>query len=176
MHCVAHALWHSRCSSKAEARQHHRPKRRFFATRRQGSWKLEKSTASKIYKSLHSGDRLSFVDCLVSSLSVGGDPTLDAVRCVGNHNRDDDMSRPRSHHEFLVLGHLDANTDFHPHVVWTGSFNFTQNSVLSFENAVMIRDEKIVDAFYNGWAQVTSLSEPLDWTSKWVDPEFKIGT
>ena len=54
---------------------------------------------------------------------------------------------------------------FVPRVVWTGSFNFTLNATNSFENAVVLHDPKIVNAFYQEWGQILALSEPLDSTS-----------
>lgn len=61
-------------------------------------------------------------------------------------------------------------------MVWTGSYNFTQNAERSWENAVIIRDPVIADAYLREWAQLYSLSEPLDWKSPYVAPEWRIGT
>jgi len=116
----------------------------------------------------------------VGGLSYCGDPTLDGVRCVGNYNSEKSPAFPRAHHKFMVFGDIQqrtsANTDFVPRVVWTGSFNFTVNATNSFENAVILRDPAIVNAFYQEWGQMVALSEPLDWTSEWVAPEFRIGS
>ena len=35
---------------------------------------------------------------------------------------------------------------------------------------------RIVQAYYQEWGQVFALSEPLDWESEWVEPEYRIGT
>jgi hypothetical protein len=72
-----------------------------------------------------------------------------------------------------------AETDYYrikPYAVWTGSFNFTRNSENSFENAVYIEDSGIAFSYMQEWAQIAAISEPLDWTSEWVQPEWRIGT
>lgn len=43
------------------------------------------------------------VDGLISSLSISDDPTIQGVRCVGNHNRDRNPSFPRMHNKFLIF-------------------------------------------------------------------------
>lgn len=63
-----------------------------------------------------------------------------------------------------------------PYAVWTGSFNFTQNAVMSLENAVVIRLTQIVDVYVKEFIHVLLLSEPLDWRTDWVEPEYRIGT
>jgi phosphatidylserine/phosphatidylglycerophosphate/cardiolipin synthase-like enzyme len=93
------------------------------------------------------------------------------------------------HHKFLVVGGV-ADADcpdedrtatgwepvFEPAAVWTGSFNFTNNGGDSIENAVIIHDPVIATAYLNEWAQVFALSEPLDWESEYIAPEWRIGT
>lgn len=63
-----------------------------------------------------------------------------------------------------------------PYAVWTGSFNFTQNATQSFENAVVLTDKNIVRAYLEEFAHIYALSEELDWTAQWVEPEYRIGT
>jgi hypothetical protein len=139
------------------------------------------------YNALPEGARLEHRECVVGELSYCSDPTLDGVRCVGNYNTDKNPAFPRAHHKFLVLGRVEGEMHdverqafsygiFKPEVVWTGSFNLTQNATNSFENAVILRDPKLVNAFYQEWGQIVALSEPLDWTSDWVAPEFRIGS
>lgn len=143
---------------------------------------------------------------ILHELSVASDPTLPAIRCVGNTNTKRAPTMPRAHHKFVVFCRVFSekeraeekaereremrallSTDyyteappgiswFHPYAVWSGSFNFTMNAVASFENAVVLRDQKIVDAFFQEYAQVTALSEPLNWTQDWAAPEWRIGT
>jgi hypothetical protein len=70
----------------------------------------------------------------------------------------------------------DVRPTVEPYGVWTGSFNFTKSSVASFENAVYIEDSKIAYAYAHEFAQIFALSEPLDWTTSWSAPEYRIGT
>ena len=63
-----------------------------------------------------------------------------------------------------------------PYAVWTGSFNLTKNASYSFENAIYTTDSEIVRAYYNEYGQIASMSEPLDWESDWIEPEWRIGS
>jgi len=40
----------------------------------------------------------------------------------------------------------------------------------------VLYDEADALAYYREWAHVLALSEPLDWTSEWCAPEWRIGT
>jgi len=116
------------------------------------------------------------------------DPTIDAIRCVGNYNSDKKPAFPRAHHKFVVFCRETAPFsisqgnrryplyNFEPYEVWTGSFNFTKNAVHSFENAIVSTDKNIVRAFFQEAAQVQALSEPLNWESAWAAPQWRIGT
>lgn len=129
-------------------------------------------------------DRFS-VGGLVRNLSVCGDPTLQPIRCVGNHNRDRVPAFPRMHNKFMVFCKIDIaeedrySQDPYPimtYRVWTGSFNLTDTATRSFENAVLISSEVIARAYFDEWAQILAISEPLDWSSDWVEPEWRIGS
>ena len=113
-------------------------------------------------------------------MSYAGDPTIEAVRCVGNHNSQRVPAFPRMHHKFIVLckeiGGEDGYRNYEPYEVWTGSFNFTKNAGFSFENAVVLRDADIVKAFFREYAQIAALSEPLNWEAEWVAPEWRVGS
>ena len=119
-----------------------------------------------------------------SSLSVGGDPSVEPFRCVGNHNREKSPAFPRMHNKFLIgCSYHDGSEEscwedayIRPKSVWTGSYNITRNAQMSFENAVVIRSEAVASAYASEWSQVFALSEPLDWESPWVLPEYRIGT
>jgi hypothetical protein len=123
---------------------------------------------------------------ILGGMSYCGDSTIEAVRCVGNHNRDHHPAWPRSHHKFVVFCRLERNSGHEPrdwsacrpvpYAVWTGSFNFTANATRSFENAIYSRDPAIVAAYFEEWSQVCALSERLDWSSDWVEPEWRIGS
>lgn len=124
---------------------------------------------------------------ILHMMSFAGDSTIESIRCVGNHNADKKPAFPRSHHKFVVFCRLLNNPkseyggeimgmNYEPYSVWTGSFNFTYNATMSFENAVLIKDETIVRAFFNEYAQIAAISEPLDWNSTWTEPEWRIGS
>jgi hypothetical protein len=125
---------------------------------------------------------------------------LDGIRCVGGINLNKSPSFPRSHHKFVVFCRIeDANLiepeqqDLYqhyvesgvvqpnphklarPYAVWTGSFNFTQTAMKSFENAVVIRDVDISLGYMHEFAHVYALSEPLDWEATWARPEYELG-
>jgi len=113
--------------------------------------------------------------------SYATDPTLEPVRCVGNHNSNRSPAMPRMHHKFLVRLEYDEDADsaadhVRPVAVWTGSFNFSKNAGYSFENAVEIHDAVIARSYFEEFSRVMSLSEPLEWESNWVYPEWRIGT
>lgn len=141
----------------------------------------------KKYATLKQGDRYA-AGGLVSGLSFCGDVTLQAVRCVGNHNREIPV-HPRAHHKFVLFCREEQDDEDYislpgevmvkraqPYAVWTGSYNLSYTASLSFENAIVTTRQKIVDAYYKEWAQVVALSEPLNWSRAWVEPEWRIGT
>lgn len=107
----------------------------------------------------------------------------DSIRCVGIFERGS-RTYPRMHHKFLVGcnfpgrdEHGAAQLGFcEPLAVWTGSFNPTENGTRCLENAVVITDPGIVQAYFSEWGVVFGLSEQLDWESDYVEPEFRIGT
>ncbi|MDW6016791.1 phospholipase D-like domain-containing protein [Vibrio plantisponsor] len=125
--------------------------------------------------------RYSFGNIL-SSVSVACDPSLDPVRCVGNHNLDKAPAFPRMHNKFLVFAKVEPNpmqNGFElivPYGVWTGSFNLTKNATLSLENALYITDPLVVNAYFKEFGQIAAMSEELDWRSDWAAPEWRIGT
>jgi PLD-like domain len=148
--------------------------KRGFADRLRCMYKALPGNLSRYNKGLH-GTTL----CM---MSYCGDPTIEAVRCIGNHNCDKLPAFPRMHHKFVVFCRLESNGDddlslaYQPYEVWTGSFNFTENAVRSFENAVVTTEKNIVQAFFKEFGQIEALSECLDWGSQWVCPEWRIGS
>lgn len=136
------------------------------------------------YSKLHADLPRYSLPGIAGGLSVACDPSVEPVRCVGNFNREKRPAMPRMHNKFLVLcdvcipdeKHPDAHTVVKPVSVWTGSMNLTYNATLSFENSVLIKDSEIACAYAEEWAQIFALSEPLDWESDWVAPEYRIGT
>jgi hypothetical protein len=130
-------------------------------------------------------------DYPIRELSVGGDPDIDAVRCVGNYNSHK-KTMPRAHNKFLVFcekikessdktrNSVTGESIYKPIAVWTGSFNFTINAENSLENVIYLEDKSgnnpIITAYLKEHHQIFALSEPLDWTQNWSAPEFRIGT
>lgn len=70
----------------------------------------------------------------------------------------------------------DGSEEWIAAAVWTGSFNWTKGATNSFENAVLLKKPEIADAYYKEFQQMLALSEPLDWNSEYVEPEWRIGT
>jgi len=125
-------------------------------------------------------------ETILSEMSTSDIEPIEPVRCVGNNNRDKYTSLPRAHNKFLVFckigvrpeyGYGDIRRDvIRPYAFWTGSFNFTKNACKSFENAVYIRDEILAQAYLKEYSQIAALSEPLNWETEWMSPEWRIGT
>jgi len=119
----------------------------------------------------------------MGNLSFASDPTVNGIRCVGNHNFEKKPAFPRAHHKFLVFCNViesEGSIEYLPIGLWTGSFNFTKNATNSFENVIYFTDEsgnnEIINAFLKEHHQIFALSEPLNWEEDWTTPEFRIGT
>ncbi|MDG1276999.1 MAG: hypothetical protein P8O16_06935 [Algoriphagus sp.] len=120
----------------------------------------------------------------IGQLSICGDPTVDPIRCLGNHNSAKQAAFPRAHNKFLVFCRASYDEEgvmirYKPTAVWTGSFNLTYNATNSFENAVVMHDQsgknEILWSFLQEHHQLFALSEKLNWTLPWVDPQYKFG-
>lgn len=139
----------------------------------------------KLYKSLHCGVERYSLPGVVNGLSYCSDPSVDPVRCVGNHNAAQLSAAPRMHNKFSVFCNVVEQFDeqgegswyvIKPYAVWTGSMNWSHNASRSFENAMLIYDTKIANAYAEEFGNIFALSEPLDWTSQWVAPQYRIGS
>ncbi len=137
------------------------------------------------YEKLGCGIERYFLPEPAASLSTGADPTVDPIRCVGNHNSEKNPAFPRMHNKFCIFADVVEEPspygDFlqpviKPYAVWTGSCNWSKTAGHSFENGIFIEDSVIVKAYATEWANIFCLSEPLDWESEWVCPEYRIGT
>ncbi len=118
---------------------------------------------------------------ILGGMSCCSDHSIEPVRCVGNHNREKSPAFPRMHNKFLVFAKTKEVANYSepsifPYAVWTGSFNFTKNASLSLENALYITQKDVVEAYYKEYGQIAALSEPLNWDSDWMAPEWRIGT
>ena len=69
------------------------------------------------------------------------------------------------HHKFLIF--FDENLN--PTGVWTGSYNLTNNSNKSLDNAIYLEDINIIKNYIYEFEQIMFLSEKLNWDKK----EFK---
>ena len=135
-----------------------------------------KQHLQRLYEGLRGLDRYDsiFDNTLVSSLSVCSDPTLEPVRCCGTYvPGKTDLRVPKMHHKFAVLF---KKNNAKPYGVIAGSWNWTANATRSLENVTIFHDEKLAQAYLNEFAFVAALSEPLDWESEYVAPEWRIGT
>ena len=121
---------------------------------------------------------------ILSRVSTNSVEPIESVRCVG-YNKSKSPVCPRMHNKFLLFCKLakeyDEQTEDEPKIVlpyavWTGSFNLTKNASNSLENALLIKDTKIAYAYFREYGQICAISESLDWKSKWVEPEWRIGT
>ncbi|EDT2963645.1 hypothetical protein EL09_15510 [Salmonella enterica subsp. enterica] len=148
-----------------------------------------KETLRKKYSSLkNSLTRYNFEGTILPNMSFASDPSIAPVACVGNMNNAKVAAFPRMHNKFIIFAKKGINYNIPkdpengpiltiiPYAVWTGSFNITKNAGMSFENALYITDKTIVDAYYQEFAQITALSESLNWFKDWVEPQWRIGT
>lgn len=121
----------------------------------------------------------------ISDFSYCSDPSIAAVRCVGNHNRQRLPAWPRMHNKFLIFCDRHVQTDGHwdedrasvlPRRVWTGSYNLSATACRSWENAILIDNVEIANAYTHEFSQILTFSECLDWESEWIEPEYRIGS
>ena len=62
---------------------------------------------------------------------------------------------PLMHNKFLVF----MDTSGKPCSVWTGSFNFTKNATISYENALYIKDDAIAAGYYQLWNDINNVAK-----------------
>ncbi|EID7698717.1 hypothetical protein CS266_RS22425 [Vibrio parahaemolyticus] len=135
---------------------------------------------SKLKCSVQRGE---FEYWILGATSLDKSHQMDPIRCVGYSNTSKKAAFPRMHNKFIVFANVDLVGEgtghlvheIEPYAVWTGSFNFSKNATNSLENALYITDRKIVDAYFKEYTQIAAISEKLDWTSEWIDPEWNIG-
>lgn len=114
---------------------------------------------------------------LLAEMSYCGSNYINPIRCVGNHNSKKNAVSPKMHNKFIIFFKKEDRHLFErSKTIWTGSFNFTENGTKSFENAVLIKNQDIAQAYFNEFCQIAALSEPLDWENSWMSPEWRIGT
>jgi hypothetical protein len=101
---------------------------------------------------------------------------MDPVRCVGVNYGINNRSQPRMHNKFLVFCKYDNVVGVDPYAAWTGSYNISATAERSFEKALLIRDPSLVNAYFLEYVQIACLSEPLNWKSVTVKPEWWRGS
>ena len=126
------------------------------------------------------------------AMSESSDPGISGVRCFGVSNDrggDPHRRRPLMHSKFLTFAELalasapgsrdespGGGVEWQGRALWTGSCNLSRMSMRSIENALVIRDPVIANAYVREWALIAALSEPLDWNSEWADPQWRLGS
>jgi hypothetical protein len=92
------------------------------------------------------------------------------VRRFGFINKDKSPAFPRMHNKFIICAKYnteDHNTTMTFNEVITGSYNYTYNSTNSIENIMCVKDEKIVNAYFENFKDILVCSVPLDWSAEW---------
>ncbi len=104
----------------------------------------------------------------------GTEITLGPIRCAGPVSQ---TTGSKVDNKFVVFCRSDKPgqqyTSITPYAVWTGSFNFTDAGCNSWENAVVIKSPRIAQAYFSYYAQILAFSEPCDWTSPDMSPEWQ---
>ena len=164
-----------------------------------GSHNNWKTTLRKKYEALHGPCAENWMLPKIAGCAnpENSDISCDVVmpiQCAGNYNRDKKPAFPRMHHKFFVsmkkrtepwpqeyydnfiVNFGDVVEEYEPDKVWTGSFNPSANGTKSRENAVVISDPRIAEAYLEEWSAVYFVSEFLDWEKDWSAPEFRLGS
>jgi hypothetical protein len=139
----------------------------------------------KLYYYLpHNLSHESFIGTVMHRMSNSWNTTIEAVRCVGYQKDKDTSTLPRMHHKFVLFCKYgekivdeysgDYQRPIVPYAVWTGSFNFTNNSIRSLENAIYTENKDVVRGYFDEYIHVLSISEPLNWSSEWCAPEWGV--
>jgi hypothetical protein len=109
---------------------------------------------------LSGGLRYNRMPAPVSEMGFSPGTTIDPVRCAGHISVGWSPNHPMLHHKFVVR--LEHGK---PVAVFVGSFNFSVNAESSLESATEIHDPVIAAAFFNEWARVLAVSEPLEFAA-----------
>jgi len=152
--------------------------------------KVSKPELHRLYHNLDNAGHLYPNDFMVGGMGVNMQAIasglnlnlhvnmLDSVRCLGNVRKGKAQAEALMHHKFLVFcqfeGALDEDSRIAiPYAVWTGSFNLTWNGTRSLENAVLIEDRSVAEAYTEEFLYLYAFSEKLNWESEWVEETSK---
>lgn len=98
---------------------------------------------------------------------------LKPILCFGYYKEGESFRLPKMHNKFIVfLRELDG--EYIPYAVWSGSYNFTQQSTYSLENAIFIQDEQISQAYASEAQMIYLMGDDLDWSSEWINLNNKV--
>ena len=98
--------------------------------------------------------------------------SLDPILCFGNCWPPEAFRLPKMHNKFIVfLKEVDGL--YYPSAVWTGSYNFTRQSMYSLENALLIKDMCIATSYACEAQMIYLMGEPLDWSREWINPNLR---
>jgi len=142
----------------------------------------ERAKLIKAYKNLKCNLNPYQFDNLLNKLSEDCDPRIDPIKCAGKEKTKGSYSL--MHNKFLIFAKTENQCievngknfcmeKVKPYAVWTGSFNFTYNATQSLENALIITDDEIVNAYFKEFGQIAAISEKLVWTSQYPRPDWK---
>ena len=128
----------------------------------------------------------------LGQMSQCADPAIAGVRSFGistGRSAEAPLWTPLMHNKFVVFAELVLKPgagsseedpwevpEWQGRVLWTGSLNLTRLSRRSCETALIFRDPVFADAAIREWAQIAALSEPLEWTSEWINPQWRLGS
>ncbi|WP_199771138.1 phospholipase D-like domain-containing protein [Vibrio owensii] len=141
----------------------------------------ERNKLIKKYKNLTCNLSPYQFDNLLNKVSEDCSPIIEPIKCVGK-----EKTYPYSlmHNKFLIFARMIKEKiemeekvfyldKVKPYAVWTGSFNLTFNATQSLENALLITDEEIVNAYFKEFGQIAAISEKLLWDSPLPNPDWK---
>lgn len=101
----------------------------------------------------------SIVPAPASAAHINDTPI--AAWCAGHINDAHAMAWPRMHRKTLVLCYVDAADALVPYATWVGSYNLTDTSRQSIEDAMLIHSTLIANFAYREFLCVLAHAEPL---------------
>jgi ankyrin repeat protein len=121
---------------------------------------LFESNCACCHKKMKHCKRFHQVFSLIKSFDLNSD--VNAVNCANNAILSCGIvnSRYKMHNKFLIM--LDKN--FNKLGVWTGSYNLSQTSNFSLENAIYSTDSELIDEYIKEFQLIHNISENYSWT------------